>query len=75
MIIPVLFDQFDTATFGSITPQGLAYNPDTGNYLIVDSGTDELYAVAPDGSLVDQCDTEAFGSNFPTGVTYNTAKE
>jgi DNA-binding beta-propeller fold protein YncE len=60
-----------TSAFGSTTPTGLGVNETTGELLVSDSVTDQIYVLDPvTCAVVHQFGTAGFGSTSPSDVAY-----
>jgi hypothetical protein len=66
----VLINQFDMTGLGSINPEGIAYNPDTGRLYVVGSPWNDLYEVTTEGTLVRIIDIKAAPAVRPSGLAY-----
>ncbi|MCC6166182.1 MAG: tandem-95 repeat protein [Caldilineaceae bacterium] len=60
---------FDIAILGVTEPEGIAYNPDTGNLFIVGSNDDLLFEVTTAGVLVQTYDLSALQATSLAGLT------
>ena len=61
---------FDTAGFGQTNPEGIAFNPDTGNLYIVGRPRNTLFEVTTAGTLVQRIDISAADITNPAGLAY-----
>ncbi len=72
--------QFDLGAFGASDPEGVAYDPLTGDIFIIVGAAREVYQVdpGPDGlfnnigdTIVNNFDVRTYGANDPEGIAYN----
>jgi uncharacterized protein YjiK len=61
---------FDTAILGVTEPEGIAYNPDTGNLFLVGSNDDLLFEVTTAGALVQAYDLSALQATSLAGLAF-----
>lgn len=66
-----LINQFNTRSFGSADPEGIALNSYTGNLFIADGKDNRIYEVTTNGSLINSFDTASFGLFDPEGIDFN----
>jgi len=61
---------FDTAILGLLDPEGIVFNPDSGNLYVVGQPPDTLFEVTTGGSLVQTIDISAANAQKPAGLAY-----
>lgn len=74
---------FDTAIFGCMDPEGVAYNTDTGDLFVIDGAGRKMYRVSSglngvfDGvdDIVSNFDMAALGANDPEGIAYDADRK
>lgn len=61
---------FDTLGLGLEDPEGIVYNPDSGNLYLVGKPKELLFEFAVDGTLVRTIDISASNARKPAGLAY-----
>jgi sugar lactone lactonase YvrE len=61
---------FDTAGFGLVDPEGLAYDSDGGHLYVVGEPSDRIAHVTTDGTLLRWLNTAAANARAPAGLAY-----
>ena len=61
---------FDTAKLGVKDPEGIAYNPDTGNLIVVGEPVNRIIELTTTGTFVRSIDISAARAVRPAGLTY-----
>ena len=67
----ILVNSFDTRTFGSFDPEGVAFVSGPDRLFIADGVNNEIYEVTTAGVLQSQFDTTGLGLEDPEGIVYN----
>ena len=83
-----LVGSFDTAAFGNLDPEDVAYDTDSGHLFTADGAGREVFRVSPGGNgqfdgvppggddvLVNQFDTAQYGSTGSEGLAYDPARK
>jgi len=61
---------FDTAKLGVMDPEGIAFNPDTGNLIVVGEPVNRITELTTTGTVVRTIDISAAQAARPAGLTY-----
>jgi hypothetical protein len=82
-----LVSSFDTAAFGNLDPEDVAYDTDSGHLFMADGAGREIFRVSPGGNgqfdgvppggddvFVNQFDTAQYGSTGSEGLAYDPAR-
>ncbi|MCA9490672.1 MAG: hypothetical protein KC621_12160 [Myxococcales bacterium] len=66
-----VLSSFSTGGFGALSVTGIAYDPTTSGYALLNDQGDELYYVTTGGVVTGQCDLAAPGVTGGQGIAYD----